>query len=83
MYYKTIINLNNIQDQINYINSVIKYLRDLVYENHPLSGDQIIINQSEFNKIIYERIEKNKKDLIKLSEVPNYYVNPWIVDYEN
>ena len=33
MYYKTIINLNNLQDKINYINNVIKYFNNYILLN--------------------------------------------------
>lgn len=83
MFYKTIINLSNNQDKINYINNIIKYFSDHDYGYQPLTGEKIIINWSDSNKIIYDRIQRNKKDLIRLSEVPNYYDIPWDVNYEN
>ena len=82
MFNKTIINLNNNQDKINYIENVIKYFNDRDYGYHAMSGDRIIINWLDSNKQIYNRIQRNKKDLIRLSEVPNYYDIPWNVKYE-
>nr|YP_010470458.1 hypothetical protein N4M07_mgp008 [Inonotus hispidus]UVF37946.1 hypothetical protein [Inonotus hispidus] len=82
MFYKTIINLSNNQDKVNYINNVIKYFNDHDYGYHPVTGDKIIINWLESNKIIYDRIQRNQKDLIRLSEVPNYFDIPWNIDYD-
>nr|YP_009693752.1 hypothetical protein [Inonotus obliquus]BBN21278.1 hypothetical protein [Inonotus obliquus] len=82
MFYKTIINLSNNQEKVNYINNVIKYFNDHDYGYHPVTGDKIIINWIESNKITYDRIQRNKKDLIRLSEVPNYFDIPWNIDYD-
>lgn len=82
MFYKTIINLKSNQDKVNYINNVIKYFNDHDYGYHPISGDKIIINWIDSNKILYDRIQRNNKDLIRLSELPNYYDIPWNIDYD-
>jgi uncharacterized protein YprB with RNaseH-like and TPR domain len=76
--YKTIINLDNQDEILNYINSVCKYFNEHNEGYYPETGDAILINYIDTTETIYKRNLRNRKlNKYIIKDIPNEYNIPW------